>query len=306
VVGPIPPGTEAFTANETLHNNGPAAADVVVSKTAAGESGVCSVAPATDSWSVSLAAAASASDADSFTITWLDDPKPPYDCAITLGKTAAITTVHVSDPSPVSATLAIQAVRDSDGDGVLDDGNGDDDDLDACNTGQSQNCDDNCEYVPNPDQTDADDDGLGAACDEDDYHDLTVKSLAIFGPAPLNLSDSTGRYMWVIGEIGNLSDHTEIAQLNITLDPSAIAGCLDFTPALILPGHNPFTMPAGEQKWVLYRSRFECHEPGGVAGIYPIDVTLCIDHVTGGGADLNTANDCQTRTKSLLIEDPTP
>lgn len=42
------------------------------------------------------------------------------------------------------------------------------------------------------------------------------------------------------------------------------------------------------------------------AGIYPLDITLCIDHVAhpDGGDDLNHANDCQTRVRSLLIESP--
>jgi hypothetical protein len=42
------------------------------------------------------------------------------------------------------------------------------------------------------------------------------------------------------------------------------------------------------------------------AGIYPLDITLCIDHVAhpDGGDDLNHTNDCQTRVRSLLIESP--
>ena len=100
-------------------------------------------------------------------------------------------------------------------------------------------------------------------------------------------------------------------ELDLTIDPASITGCIDnpFAPALILPGHNPFMLLDGEQKWVLYRTRFECHEEdGAVAGIYPLDITLCINHVDDshpdGGDDLNAANDCQTRTRSLLIEAP--
>ena len=103
------------------------------------------------------------------------------------------------------------------------------------------------------------------------------------------------------------SDHPETVEIDLTIDPDAIAGCLDdpFAPALILPGHNPFTMTVGEQKWVLYRTRFECHA-SAAAGNYPLEVTLCIDHVMhpDGGDDLNLANDCQTRIRSLLIESP--
>jgi len=55
---------------------------------------------------------------------------------------------------------------DSDGDGILDDGDesgtvGDN----PCTGGQTQNCDDNCINTPNPDQADSDGDGFGDACD---------------------------------------------------------------------------------------------------------------------------------------------
>jgi len=55
---------------------------------------------------------------------------------------------------------------DSDGDGILDDGDssgisGDN----KCVGGNTSSCDDNCVFVPNPDQADLDNDGIGSVCD---------------------------------------------------------------------------------------------------------------------------------------------
>jgi len=56
---------------------------------------------------------------------------------------------------------------DTDDDGILDDGNSDGEFNDPCDDGQTDGCDDNCRFVPNPDQADTDHDGVGDACEGD-------------------------------------------------------------------------------------------------------------------------------------------
>jgi hypothetical protein len=322
LIGPLAPlGSVGILPVGELHNNGPfgPVAVNVVETADSLDPAVCEIVGGVDVQTSLEVSIAQPRDGSTYTVNWLDDPKPPYTCDVEIDLGVTVKDVHVADPDGASDTLAIEVVRDTDGDGIPDDGDFDGIDADECggtpcDTGEGieDACDDNCQDVYNPDQTDSDDDGIGDACDDTPWHDVTVKSLMIFGPAPINISDTMGRYMWAIAEIGNLSPSTETVELTMTIDPDGIDGCVEdpLEPQLILPGHNPFLLMPLEQKWVLYRTRLECHDPA-MPGIYPLEIELCIDLIPvddGGdtapddGDDLNAANDCQTRIKSVLIE----
>jgi hypothetical protein len=310
LIGPLAPlGSVGIHPDGAIHNNGPfGPAAVNILETAASlDPAVCEIVGGLDEQNV-MPVSVTLTNGANYTVNWLDDPKPPFTCDVEIDLDVTVKDVHVADPDGASATVEVEVVRDTDGDGIPDDGDfsGDPDDN-PCDSGQGLEdaCDDNCQDDPNPDQQDTDDDGDGDVCDDTPDHDVTVKSLMIFGPAPVNVGDTMGRYMWAIAEIGNLRDHVETVELEMTIDPDGIAGCVDnpLDPQLILPGHNPFLLMPLEQKWVLYRTRIEC--PSAAPGIYPLDIELCIDHLEHdppSGDDTYPDNDCQSRTKSVLIE----
>jgi hypothetical protein len=142
---------------------------------------------------------------------------------------------------------------------------------------------DNCVVDPNPGQEDSDGDGSGDVCDPDP--ELEVKYCLKFGPAPVNLSDTAGAYMWVICEIGNEEIEPILATISLEtgidldgdtdIDVPEVAGC-DQLEQLVLPGQDSFTLAAEEQKWVLYRKRIECHDPA-LEDIYQMVVRFCAE-----------------------------
>ncbi|MEX1193649.1 MAG: hypothetical protein WD904_09990 [Dehalococcoidia bacterium] len=258
--------------------------------------------------------------------SWLISlPLPVHDgepnwCIVEYTVTKEIDELHVGDITPGDLTETIQFIvaRDTDGDGVLDNADGE---LD------------NCKLVPNEDQEDTNGNGTGDACEDD--VDVLEKFITVLGPAAINLSDDNGRYAWVIGEMGNISDDVQQVSISIsiTYSPALPAGC-EADVDLILPGQDTFLMLANEQKFQVFRVRFECHAPAEQQ-VLTLTITKCIellpsdsmdddgdtvvdedsrDGVDDDGdsedgedppnPDGNPGNDCQTDEQQVIIDQP--
>jgi hypothetical protein len=193
---------------------------------------------------------------------------------------------------------------------------------------------------------DTDGDDIADCVDDTPDHDVGVKYCLKFGPAPINLTDTGGSYVWVLCEVGNFSGHTEHVQITAAADliTSALpAGCTK-TPVLLIPGRTDFVLlgdpgvnddgdgevdedpidgydndgdteidedppDGGEQKFVLYRAKLECHDPAQQS-VIPFSVTVSIDHLAHvpgpDGDDTNPANDSVTLTQNINIGPPPP
>ena len=79
--------------------------------------------------------------------------------------------VNVEIQEGETLTCNLQLDRDTDSDGILDDGDHNGQIGNNCGNGITENCDDNCVEIYNPDQINTDNDSLGNACDEDDDND---------------------------------------------------------------------------------------------------------------------------------------
>jgi hypothetical protein len=116
----------------------------------------------------------------------------------------------------------------------------------------------------------------------------------LFGPAPAIISDEQGRYLWLLGTVKNpeVAAQQVIASSSATGHPS---GCGQIEQ-LILPGSEQFTLSAGEEKWLIYRFRYECHSPAH-SGTYSMPIQLCVRRVGGGSID-----HCRAYVRSLITK----
>jgi hypothetical protein len=259
----VAPGVpNPVVAQDVVHNNGPyGPVSAWIDLSAVDVSGVCDVEPNLQTRTIaSMPVSVDVAHPDAFTVDWTDLKKPPYSCDLAFSKKIGTNDVHIDDPDAGNniVDVLVTLVRDTDDDGVPDNYAG---------------IRDNCQDVKNADQKDTDGDGLGDLCDSTPDHELKIKYCLKFGPAPVNLSDTQGAYMWVICEIGNLDAYTNPVTIDLVVS-GVPAGC-DQNQQLVLPGLHTFKLTALEQKWVLFRERYECHQ--APQNIYPLDVSFCIE-----------------------------
>jgi hypothetical protein len=115
--------------------------------------------------------------------------------------------------------------EDADGDGILDDGDGSGTPGDQpCKDAHTATCDDSCPTVPNPDQLNQDNDGLGDACDDDADGD-GFEAVAAGGDDCDDLDPTVNP-----GVVEGQQDATDCATCNgrdDDCDGSVDEGCLD-------------------------------------------------------------------------------
>jgi len=175
---------------------------------------------------------------------------------------------------------------DSDGDGIPDDR-------------------DNCPSLPNPDQTDSDQDQLGDACDPKPKHDLFLKRLLTPTSVTVRAGGSTVTRRIAI-EVENLLDrrapgaHAENVRVMAKLEPRHLpAGCSTTIPA----GFQMGTLALGRSRIFTFNAEFRC-----ASAVRPnefhVTASARVVHLGEPPAEreLNPANNAKSRTFSVRIK----
>jgi len=194
-------------------------------------------------------------------------------------------------------TVVDEGFPDYDGDGDADCVDTDDDDDGILDTPDL--CD-----PDNPPTTLEDYDGFADTdgCLDADTHDDSVApgqtghALAVFGPAPVQIGDVLGRFMYVTGYVKNLSLHTDKVQMSLSVPlPAALVGTDKCTVTQItnpmMPPVGLFLLFAGEVKPVVYRAQFLCGT-AAPQGEYNVTVSFSVDHLVyapPAGDEIGTA-----------------
>ena len=144
---------------------------------------------------------------------------------------------------------------------------------------------------------------LTIVCDVE--HEILVQPPIVLGPAPVNLSDTQGKFMWVIGFVDNVDipldqDLPEVVTVSLTVD-GLPAGC-DQVQTRILPPVSTLSINEGEKKPVLFRVNIVCHDPAA-PDVYQLDVTVSAA-LASGEDDNDPSDNSQTVTKALIVVQP--